>query len=180
MRDLTFEELTLPFAVVATDLCSGKEVIIKQGPGGGDSSQHCHSGDFYPIYRQEQVLVDGSLVNRIPVSTVRSMGADIVIAVKINLPTPHRRPVNMADIILQSLDLMQVQLMQYKLQEVDLIIEPEVSGCSPVNFDHVEKCISAGIAATRSLLPQLKTWLNPGLKCSRNLVSLLYLLTGSL
>ena len=79
------EELYLPFQAVATDISTGKEVTLDQG----DVIEAVRAsiavpGIFTPVHRNDQVLVDGGLLNPVPVSTVRSMGAEFVIAVDLN------------------------------------------------------------------------------------------------
>ncbi|MGI6576259.1 MAG: patatin-like phospholipase family protein [bacterium] len=157
-RDTTFEQLKVPLAVVATDLRYGKEVVFKEGSViDAIRASIAIPGIFAPVYQNDQVLVDGGLVNRVPVSIVREMGADIVIAVKINLPVTAQRLRNVADIIMQSFDLMQVQVMEHKMLAADIIIEPNVAGYSRTGFEHVEQCVEAGIVATRIKLPLFKS-----------------------
>jgi len=81
----SIENLPLPFQAVATDIMTGEEVCIDQG----DVIEAVRAsisvpGVFTPIQKNGRTLVDGGLVNPVPVSTVRSMGADIVIAVDLN------------------------------------------------------------------------------------------------
>jgi NTE family protein len=81
----TIEHLPLPFKAVATDIATGKEVWIDQG----DVIEAVRAslsvpGIFTPVRRNGRILVDGGLVNPVPVSTVRSLGADFVIAVDVN------------------------------------------------------------------------------------------------
>ena len=79
------EELLLPFNAVATALDSGEEVVLDTGDV-IDAVRASISvpGIFTPVRRNGQVLVDGGLINPVPVSVARSMGADIVIAVDLN------------------------------------------------------------------------------------------------
>ncbi|MEA2039091.1 MAG: patatin-like phospholipase family protein [Thermodesulfobacteriota bacterium] len=79
------EELPLPFAAVSTDLATGREVVIKEG----DIIEAVRAsisvpGIFTPISKEDMILLDGGLVNPVPVSVVRNMGADFVIAVDLN------------------------------------------------------------------------------------------------
>ena len=76
------EDLPLPFCAVSTDLATGKEIIIKKG----DIVEAVRAsistpGIFTPVIKDNMTLVDGGIVNSVPVSVVRKMGADIVIAV---------------------------------------------------------------------------------------------------
>jgi NTE family protein len=79
------ETLPIAFAAVASDLTSGEEVVIRTG----DIIEAVRAsisvpGIFTPVRRNGQILVDGGLVNPVPVSAARAMGADIVIAVDLN------------------------------------------------------------------------------------------------
>lgn len=79
------EALPKPFGAVATDLVSGEEVLIRSG----DVIEAVRAsisvpGIFTPVRSNGHILVDGGLTNPVPVSAVRAMGADIVIAVDLN------------------------------------------------------------------------------------------------
>lgn len=81
----TIEHLPLPFQAVATDIGTGEEIVLDKG----DVIEAVRAsisvpGIFTPVRRDGRVLVDGGLVNPVPVSTARSMGAEFVIAVDLN------------------------------------------------------------------------------------------------
>ena len=79
---LGFDELQLPFACVATELRTGREVWLKEGSvARAVRASIAMPGLFTPVAENDRVLVDGGLVNPVPVSLCRAMGADIVIAV---------------------------------------------------------------------------------------------------
>jgi len=80
-----FKDLPLPFCVVSTDLVTGREVIFQEG----DIIEAVRAsisipGIFTPVRNDDMILVDGGLVNPVPVSVVREMGANFVIAVDLN------------------------------------------------------------------------------------------------
>lgn len=80
--DHEFAKLDLPFACVATDLANGREVWLREGSvASAVRASIAIPGVFKPILRDGRLLVDGGLVNPVPVSLCRAMGADIVIAV---------------------------------------------------------------------------------------------------
>jgi NTE family protein len=85
ITDSNIEDLLIPFAAVATDLKTGKEVWLHEGSL-MDAIRASLSlpGIFTPCQRDGQWLVDGGLINPVPVSLCRSMGADIVVAVNLN------------------------------------------------------------------------------------------------
>jgi NTE family protein len=79
-----FSELPLPFAAVATDLASGEEIWLRDGKVSDAVRASCTvPGLFQPVLHNGRYLVDGSIVNPVPVSLCRAMGADVVIAVNL-------------------------------------------------------------------------------------------------
>ena len=77
-----FSELPVPFAAVATDLHSGQEIWLREGKvSAAVGASIAVPGLFQPVQHEDRYLVDGSVVNPIPVSLCRAMGADIVLAV---------------------------------------------------------------------------------------------------
>src|SRR5436309_10842250 len=94
-----FSELALPFAAVATDLASGDEIWLRDGKVSDAVRASCAvPGLFQPVLREGRYLVDGSVVNQIPVSLCRAMGADVVIAVDLGADRERlfRRPEKVA------------------------------------------------------------------------------------
>ncbi|MCM2307812.1 MAG: patatin-like phospholipase RssA [Sulfuritalea sp.] len=80
--DKEFSRLPLPFACVATDLATGREVWLREGSvAGAVRASIALPGLFTPVLHNDRLLVDGGLVNPVPVSLCRAMGADVVIAV---------------------------------------------------------------------------------------------------
>lgn len=81
----TYEEMAIPFAAVATDLNSGREVIFNQGEVGDSIKASCAiPALFSPVYINDRWLIDGAVVNPVPVNLCRQLGADFVIAVNLN------------------------------------------------------------------------------------------------
>ena len=90
--DRSIEKLPLPLAIVATDLNTGNEVVLEEG----DIVEAIRAsislpGIFKPVRKNDYLLVDGGLVNPVPVRTVRDMGADFVIAVDLNCDLVQRK-----------------------------------------------------------------------------------------
>ena len=85
VEESNIEDLPVPFSAVSTDLATGNEVVIQEG----DIIEAVRAsisvpGIFTPVRKDNMSLVDGGLVNPVPVSVVREMGADFVIAVDLN------------------------------------------------------------------------------------------------
>ena len=84
-KDIDIGNLPKPFGAVATDLASGREVWLRTGSViESVRASIAFPGFFTPVMREGVLLVDGGLVNPVPVSLCRALGADIVIAVDLN------------------------------------------------------------------------------------------------
>jgi len=85
LESLTFDDMDKTFGAIATNLSTGKEVWLKEGSVHDALwSSMAFPGLFPSVLKNNQWLVDGGLVNPVPVSLCRALGADIVIAVNLN------------------------------------------------------------------------------------------------
>jgi len=85
IQSVCIEDLPVPYCAVATDIETGKEVVLEKG----DLLEAVRAsisvpGIFTPVKRGGRILVDGGLVNPVPVSVVRAMGAKFIVAVDVN------------------------------------------------------------------------------------------------
>ncbi|MBP5573701.1 MAG: patatin-like phospholipase family protein [Bacteroidales bacterium] len=83
-EEMDFNDLPIPFACVATDMITGKEVVLRSGsvPTSMRASMAI-PGVFSPVQIDDKVLVDGGLVNNFPADVLREMGADIIIGIEV-------------------------------------------------------------------------------------------------
>lgn len=92
VEDRRIEDLAQPFRAVATEVVTGEEVVLDRGPLiEAIRASIAIPGIFTPVAKDGQVLVDGGLVNPVPVSVARAMGADYIIAVDVNHDRVGRR-----------------------------------------------------------------------------------------
>ena len=90
--DPGIEQLSMAFGCVATDLANGREVWLREGSViDAVRASIALPGVFTPAMQDGRLLVDGGLVNPVPVSLCRALGADIVIAVDLNWDLVMRR-----------------------------------------------------------------------------------------
>ena len=158
-----FDDLPTPFRCVATDILTGKEVVLKDGSL-ADAMRSTMSipGVFTPVQRGEYLLVDGMVVNNLPVDVARDMGADIIIAVNLsnNQITAEelRGPVGVAN---QMLNLYIYDQQQEQLENADFVITPELGeydSTSYFNFTEIERL---GEQAAREMIPAIKAAVGP-------------------
>ena len=85
LGDIEFDDLQLPFICIATELLTGHEIWLREGHlTKAMRGSYALPGIFKPVHREGKWLIDGAVVNPIPVSACRAMGARLVIAVNLN------------------------------------------------------------------------------------------------
>jgi NTE family protein len=88
LGDVRIEDLPIPFATVACDIDSGERVVFREGPlVDAVRASTAIPGVFHPVRWDDRLLVDGGLIDPVPVDVCRSLGVDVVIAVDIT-PRP--------------------------------------------------------------------------------------------
>lgn len=153
----SFDDLRIPFRSVATDMVSGKRVIISSG----DLAQAMRASStvpvvFTPIRADSLRLVDGGLVSNIPVDVAKSMGADIVIAV--NTTSPLRSETNIEtpwDALDQVTSIMMQQSNKLELEKADVVITPHLGGHLSSDFSHLDSLIYEGKIAAETQIARI-------------------------
>lgn len=91
IQDRQIENLPVRFGAVAADLDTGEEIWLKSGSMlAAVRASSGMPGLFTPVWHQDRWMVDGGVVNPVPVSLCRALGADYVIAVNLNVAVSHR------------------------------------------------------------------------------------------
>ncbi len=151
------ETLPTPFGAVACDLLTGEEVVFHEGPVGRIlRASAAVPGVFPPVELDGRLLVDGCVVNNLPVDAARSMGADYVIAVDL-VPPPSggRRPRNALEVMMISAYLWS-RANHPAHDSVDAFIVPDIAEYLGWDFDDVPELEARGRAAAELLVPQLR------------------------
>ncbi|WP_428908755.1 patatin-like phospholipase family protein [Niallia sp. Krafla_26] len=151
------EELKPPVSVVATDLKTGEKVVFTEGPiAEAVRSSISIPGVFVPEKKDGRLLVDGGVVDRVPVSVVKEMGADIVIAVDVSRVKTDAEITNIYDVIMQSLDIMQMELVENRQIASDIMIRPSVETYSARAFTNIEEIILMGEEEAQKHIKQIQ------------------------
>lgn len=151
------EELSIPTAIVATDLLTGEKVVFREGSI-DDAVRASISipGIFEPVQLDGMLLVDGAVIDRIPISVVREMGADFVIASDVGPLELNKDVRSIFDIITQTLDIMERERDKYKGIQPDILIRPNVGTHGITQFERVDWLVQQGEACAEEMIPQLK------------------------
>ncbi len=168
--DIEFGDLSIPFACVATDIGTGEAVVIEQGSViEGVRASTSIPGIFTPIKKDGRYLVDGGLVNPIPVSVLKEMGADFIIAVnalpdmrdRVNQISEKQlkdsREPNIFSVIIRALHIAAYQAVKSSLEGADIVIEPQVAHIGSADFHRATgECIPQGELAAQRSMPEIK------------------------
>lgn len=91
IEDRRIEDLPISFGAVAADLDTGEEIWLKSGSMlAAVRASSGMPGLFTPMWHQDRWMIDGGVVNPVPISLCRALGADYVIAVNLNVPVNRR------------------------------------------------------------------------------------------
>jgi len=150
------EDLKLPYAAIATDLNRGTRVVLRKGSiARAVRASSAIPGVFQPVEHQDLLLVDGGVVDNIPISVAREMGADIVIAVDIGENVTNFNITNIFDVILQSVYIMFNENTVSRKKDADILITPALESVGMFDFTRKKQVMQAGIDAAQKALPEI-------------------------
>jgi NTE family protein len=178
----TFEDLTLPYLAVATDVQTGLGVTI--GTGRLDEAFRASSSIpllFAPAERDGRMLVDGAMVDPVPADVAREMGADLVLAVNVvpQLNPDIRTPLSKAfgalnrfnplaringtvgaphivDVLMNSLTAIQYELGNFKSLVADVLVNVDLADYTWIDFTAALPIIERGAKAADASLPAIR------------------------
>lgn len=176
LKGLTFDKLRLPLSIVATDVNRMERIVLCQGSVlEAVRATIAVPGLFASVKHGNQALVDGGVVDNIPVGVVREMGAEIVVAVDVTTAPGSLDPVieglyqrrfmpesfvDTAGVLWRSLVFLIWKVSQHVLEEnpPDLLIRPLVPQGVTVltGFKRIAEAVAAGEAAARAAMPRLR------------------------
>jgi len=155
-----FDELPIPYRAVATDLVTGKPVVFSEGELARVMRASMSVPAIVdPVEVEGKLLVDGGLVDNLPVGVARAMGAEIVIAVNLGTPLMKRDDLrSILSVTGQMIGILTEQNVQASLallKPTDILILPELGDYSAADFDHMPQTIPIGEAAARKVADRL-------------------------
>jgi len=162
VSDVTdFDDLRIPFRAVATDVVEGRAVILD----GGDLAEAIRASMaipavFAPVALGDKLLVDGGITINLPVSVVREMGADIVIAVDISGPRRGREEITnalqMLDQIASLITWRNTEAQLASLRGRDVLIVPDLGDeVLAADFDKLVRAVEIGERGAEAKGPEL-------------------------
>lgn len=156
----SFEDLEIPFYVMAVDVEEGETVVIEKGRlSDAVRASIAVPGVFVPKRMEGRLLVDGAVLDPVPVGVLRQRNTDAVVAVDVYYSVADKGPVkitNAFELLYRSLSLTGRAISKKSLENADLVIRPPVGHLSPVRFGNVRELIQLGYQAAMGALPELE------------------------
>jgi NTE family protein len=150
-----FDELPTPFRAIAADLETGERVVLENGDlTSAMRASMSLPGVFAPLEIGGRLLVDGGLVENLPVDVAKAMGVDIVIAVDVGFQPVGRKDLTSALAVSNQAVTIMMQRETARqrglLTANDVLIEPDVANLQSTDFAAAERTIGLGLVATRA------------------------------
>ncbi len=151
LGDVRIEDARIPLAIVATDIANCKKIVLTEGSlSQAVMASTSVPGIFSPVEIGDQMLVDGGLVENVPVSPLRELGAGIIVGVDLNADRSYRKPDDLVDVLINSIDLAIDNATQLQTSKADLVISPKLRAYSRTDSAQVGELVDEGYKACRS------------------------------
>lgn len=156
--DKAFTDTKIPFAVVAADLVKGEKVILNQGKlFDALLASSSIPGMFPPVILDKKILVDGGIVDVVPIQAAQSLGANFVIGVNVGQTIKKRVEFdNAVEIFFRSDSITSAELRKLQLSFADVVITPKIGRFHWSDFSKSGQCIREGEIAAQNIILELK------------------------
>jgi NTE family protein len=172
LGEATFDTLHLPFACVATDIYTGEERVLRHGSV-AEAVRASLSLPFFfePFFLQGRYLVDGGLVNPVPTSIIKAMGADVLLSVNITtkpstkrFPGSRRKPSplnplhgpSIFKVMAKTMYTMQYGIAHTGAADAHVVLSPDLSEYTWLEFHRAAEIIKIGEEYTELMMPKIQ------------------------
>ena len=154
--DVNIEEAKIPLAMVATDITTGEKIIFTKGDvENAVMASTCIPGIFIPVEIDNRLLVDGGIVENVPITTLREMGAKFIISVDLNADRPYKKPENIVDVMLRTFDFTLKATTKLQTEKADIEIKPDLSRYNMVDMNQADELIHTGYVEAKKALKDI-------------------------
>ena len=162
-----FDELSIPYRAVATDLATGRMVVLDHGDlATAMRASMSVPGAFSPAVIDGADLVDGGIARNLPVDVARDWGAVRVIAVDISNPVrPQDKDISALGVVSRTMNMLMEQNMEASRRSIgpgDILIRPDLGDIGPGDFSRVAEAADRGREAVLALREELAPYVDPG------------------
>jgi len=153
--DVRIEDSPIPLAIVATDIDTGEKVVFREGNlAEAVMASTCIPGYFVPVEIGGRKLVDGGIVENLPLPTLRAMRPRIPVGVDLGLWRTIGVTRNILDVITNSYSIL-VRSQAERPSDGSLVVSPRLEGFSVSDFDRADELIDTGYRAAKKKIPKI-------------------------
>jgi NTE family protein len=169
-----FEDLDIPFFIVAAEVVGGRSVVFNKGPiAAAARASFSMPGLFEPVPHGKDFVVDGGSVDPVPCRPLADAGANIIIACNVipqvadRLYRPIRRrvrpghPPSIMEVYQSQREVMEAAIALLKMNPYDVLIAPRVGMYSATDANRIDTFVKRGEEAAQAALPQIRELLKP-------------------
>ena len=165
LGEANIEDASIPLAIVATDLKKGEEVIFTHGPlADAVCASASIPGVYIPMKMGERTLVDGGIVQSVPVGAVKDMGAGVIIASQLGGVGVYEEPKNVLDVMRNAFDIALSRRTREEVKEADLVIAMDLRDFSIAdNTERYDELFTIGYDTATKKLNKMAWYRNSNL-----------------
>jgi len=153
LGDVRVEDAPTPLAIVATDIVEGKKAVLTEGSiSQAVMASTCVPGIFAPVEIGDQMLVDGGLVENVPISPLQDLGATLTVGVDLSAERAYRKPDDLIDVLINAIDIAIDNATRLQTSKAEIVIKPELGVYSRTHSDQVGELVEAGFKACRAAI----------------------------
>jgi NTE family protein len=142
--DAKLEDADIPLGIIAADISKGQKVTFTEGPIDlAVQASTCIPGIFIPIEHEDQMLVDGGIIENVPISILDQWNAGTIIGVNLHAHRSYERPDDIIDVLINAIDLA-IDRPSASHNAADHWIQPELASYNRTDTERVEEIIDVG------------------------------------
>lgn len=150
---VNIEDSSIPLAVVATDISHGKKIMLDHGRlSTAVKASACLPGIYAPIEYNDSLLIDGGIMENIPVPSLEKLGAEYTIGVDLFAKHNFQKPENIFELLINTVDLTMVNARNIQAGQADLLIEPDLARFNIYDTDQISDLIEQGYISAKKTL----------------------------
>lgn len=157
LGDVRIEDAAIPLAVVAADISTGEKVVFREGSvADAVMASACIPGLFVPVQVGGRMLVDGAIVEDVPISPLRGMGGGPVVGVSLCARPRFHPPTRLVEVLTNAVDIAMAATSAAQLAAAEVVIKPDLTGFNRFDVRQCPALFQVGLAAGRAALPDIR------------------------
>lgn len=152
--DKTIEDSHVPLAIVACDIIDGEKIVITKGRvSDAVMASTCVPGIFKPINIGDHILVDGGIVENLPISPLKEFDCDTIVGIDLT-NIKNIQPKNMFDVLMNTLNITQKNAALIQRDHADIVIAPDLTKFNMIDTKKIPALIDIGYEHTIRIIEE--------------------------